>query len=78
MVSSEVVSSILYTRPIIFRRYFVQLTLYPISHLPFSFFVVLFAFFLCPEQVEGFEKGSKNTLICATNRKSDLDTALVR
>lgn len=29
-------------------------------------------------QVEGFEKGSKNILICATNRKDDLDSALIR
>ncbi|CAM9974514.1 unnamed protein product, partial [Ectocarpus fasciculatus] len=29
------------------------------------------------QKVEGFEKGSKNILICATNRKDDLDSALI-
>ncbi|CBN79434.1 conserved unknown protein [Ectocarpus siliculosus] len=29
------------------------------------------------QKVEGFEKGSKNILICATNRKDDLDAALI-
>ncbi|CAM9515003.1 unnamed protein product [Ascophyllum nodosum] len=29
------------------------------------------------QKVEGFEKASKNTLICATNRKDDLDSALL-
>eukprot|EP00903_Cladosiphon_okamuranus_P011315 g10667.t2 len=29
------------------------------------------------QKVEGFKKGSKNILICATNRKDDLDEALI-
>uniref|UniRef100_A0A7S2RX34 AAA+ ATPase domain-containing protein n=1 Tax=Rhizochromulina marina TaxID=1034831 RepID=A0A7S2RX34_9STRA len=29
------------------------------------------------QRVEGFEQGSKSTLICATNRRSDLDSALL-
>lgn len=43
------------------------------------FFMRLTCARLCRSfQVEGFEKGSKNILICATNRKDDLDSALIR